>query len=350
MKSRQAAALGLMTTAALFSGASGAKLAWADDARPISPHIDEIREGLQKEDSEKPRPSSESYSEKLKRELKEKDAASENPPPAPGESYTEQKKRELNPATGQVPSYTEQEKAKLPPGGTGGAIQAYNEGRSTLRHGLKTGEIRHAGGFRVGATVGTPVISASTDVSGVNFTDIYPNYSAASPGLGFFYEYQPFHSEWVGSLGLYASLNFQYFKGNGTYAVKGISKPGGGTFDKPDVTTQFFVLPATIGLSYRFNLLRVVRPFVTAGPTLVGMYEVRSDGHGNHAADARAITFTGGASILLDWLSSEASWDLYKEAGVQHYYLTVEFDRVSSFGSDVSYNSSAVLAGLTFEF
>src|SRR3712207_8577409 len=39
----------------------------------------------------------------------------------------------------------------------------------------------------------------------------------------------------------------------------------------------FIAVPVMVGLDYRFNLLKYVRPFVMAGPTAIAYFETRDD-------------------------------------------------------------------------
>jgi hypothetical protein len=326
--------------------------AWAEQPASPSSYLDEIRQELKAQDAEKKgdAPSEGgSYTESLKKKLQEKDAASGA---ATGESYSEQLKRELEEDSSGAKtgdSYTDREKLKLEPKTEGGAIQAVREGRSELK-GKRVGEIHHAGGIRVGAAVTRDITATSEVGSVVAFGDIYGEKGYA-PDVTLFYEYQPWHSEWFGSFGLAASLGFSYFKGTGIFAVANLRNPDGDLFpSKSRVDTQFFAIPVTVGLNYRFNLLRILRPFVMAGPSLIGFYETRSDEQGSHYASSRAYYVSGGVSILLDWLSREASWELYAEHKIQHFYLTVQYDRLTSFSSPVDFVASGVFGGLTFEF
>lgn len=312
--------------------------------KPLSPHIDRIRDELKEQDSKSEKPVvQESFIESERKKLEAKDAEA-GKTPAESTSYTEQLRKELD-AANPPPSYTEQERTKLEPKEQGGAIQAVQEGRSELK-GKRVGSIHHAAGLRVGGF--KRELSTTPELGTGNFAQIYED--SNHPEFTLFYEYQPWHSEWFGSLGIVASLGMAYFKGIGVFGLD-LQKPDGTFFErKSHVSTQLFALPLTIGLNYRFNLLRIFRPFVMAGPTLVGFYEIRSDDQNSHYSDARGIYVSAGTSILLDWISKAASWEMYAQNGIHHIYLTVEYTRISSFSSPVSYATSGVSGGLAFEF
>jgi hypothetical protein len=309
------------------------------EEKPLSPYIDQIRQELKPAEQG-------SYIDAERKKLEAKDAAagkSSAPPP----SYTEELRKQLDAGAPQ-PSYTEQERAKLAPKEEGGAIQAVHEGRSEL-HGKRVGSIHHAAGLRVGGVIKPRDISTSVELGSADFATIYKE--SSHPEFALFYEYQPWHSEWFGSLGLVASLGMAYFKGEGVFAVPNLTRPTGEAIGSTShVTTQLFALPLTIGLNYRFNLLRILRPYVMVGPSLIGFYEIRSDDQNSHYASARGINFTAGTAILLDWLSKDASWQLYAQNGIHHAYLTVEFTQISSFKGPVVYSTSGVFGGLAFEF
>jgi hypothetical protein len=150
----------------------------------------------------------------------------------------------------------------------------------------------------------------------------------------------------VGSVGL------GYYHGNGNFAVDLAKPDGSGEFFGTASRTkfQFFTLPVMAGLSYRFNLLRILRPYVMAGPTLIGYVEMRNDSKEGNRGYSTGVYFSGGVSILLDWISKTSSWELYSNEGVKHYYLTIDYSRLSTLSGDVSVAVSGVYAGLTFEF
>jgi hypothetical protein len=87
-----------------------------------------------------------------------------------------------------------------------------------------------------------------------------------------------------------------------------------------------------------------------AGPALIGYLELRNDDGRTRYGESRALFLSGGVSILLDWISRGSSWDLYAEHKIKHYYLTVDYSRLSTFSGDLSATVSGINAGLTFEF
>lgn len=325
-------------TALIFVTVLGSSSAHADN-NTASPYVDALRKKL---DSETPAPT-ESYTESLRVKL----GGSET-----SQGYSEQVRQQLlkkdTDQLAPVPpsSYTETEKQRLGPPENGGAIQAVNEGHSELKA-KRVGEIHHAAGLRYGASL-TRDITAAAGAASAPFNSIYgSNYA---PDVTLFYEYQPFHSEWFGNFGLVSSLGVGYYHGGGKFSVD-LTKPSGGQFGTESRTKfQFFTLPLMAGVDYRFNLLRYLRPFVMVGPTLIYYTEKRSDDRESFSGYSKGVFFSGGVSILLDWINGASSWDLYTEHGVKHYYLTVDYSRLSTFSGVVSVAVSGINAGLTFEF
>lgn len=320
--------------------------AWAEEsaiaapdagARSLSPYIDQIRQDFPAVD-----PGEKSYTEKLKQDIGEPENGS-------AEGYTESlraKDPALNPQNSE-PSYLELERQKLTPKAEGGAIDAVTAGTSELKPRFE-GDIHHAFGLRYGAKMTRDITAPS---AAADFSSIYGGNYALD--LGLFYEWQPFHSEIFGNIGLVGSFGVGYFHGQGTFAVT-LAKPwaGGGNFPAQSLTSfQFFEMPLMVGADYRFNLTHYIRPFVMAGPVVVGYFEQRNDGAGDtYQGDSRGMFFSAGANLLLDWINSGSTWDSYMNSGIRHTYLTLEYSRISTFSGEVAFGVSGIQAGLTFEY
>ena len=305
------------------------------------------------------------YIDQIKREMKE-GSASEGPNPNSGdvdpyiqnirknlpteslnqESYIESLHKTDPKLRGEPSqeSYIEKLKPTLEPSKEGGAIQAVAEGNSALSM-KREGQISRAFGLRYGVTANRNYSATSQSK---DFNSIYGgNYA---PDLSFFYEIQPFHSELLGSFGIIGMGGVSYFHGTGQFALN-LQKPGGsGSFGATSNTQfQFFTLPATLALTYRFNLFRYLRPYGFVGPTVIGFTEMRSDSQSGNRGFSKGVTTTLGLSFLLDWLSSDSTWSLYTAFGIKHFYLTLDYSRLTTFSSDVNFNGSGLFAGLTFE-
>jgi len=322
------------------------------------PYIDQLK----KEISEKSRESGETvtpepetgepdpYLQSIKKKLE-----TTAPSPPLEESYTarikakELTKPEVPPESiDSVEPFISQEKSKLEPREEGGAIQAFHEGRSELQP-KKVGKIRHAFGIRYAdGNLLTRSFTSSSQLRG--FNEVYG--STYSPDITLFYEFQPFHSEVFGNIGIVSMLGLAYFQGRGQFAVALPIPGGGGTLfpTKSDTKFQFFEVPVTVGINYRLNVLRYVRPFVFAGPTAIGFAEMRNDPIEGSRGACFGMLFSGGVSILLDWVSPGSAWALYSGLGIQHYYLTAEYSQLATFAGNVNFSVSGFTAGLTFEY
>lgn len=307
----------------------------------VEPYIDELRQ----EYSLQPEPESAgSYTGTIQKDLRSRDEASES---AQGVGYSEEIRGSLEPEPAAPSSYTEELKRKLGPPETGGAIEAFHQGRSELSA-RRGGEIHSMLGVKLGAGLSYDV-SAAAGYSGRLFDGLYGGRYA--PTLSLLYEYQPYHSEWFGNFGLWGSTGVSYHHGAGTFEFPLVIPGSSERFTNQSETKfQFFTVPISLGLDYRFNLLRIFRPYVMAGGSLIPFWESRNDTRSGYRGVSRAVTFTGGVSVLLDWISADSSWDFYSAWGVKHYYLTIDYTRLMTIASSIDFSISGLNAGLAFEF
>ena len=305
------------------------------------PYIDSLKQRFN--NAGKPNDAgAESYTEAERRKLKAQ--------PAPEQSYIDQLK-EQHPeryAPNSDSPFTEGEKSKLAPKETGGAIQALKEGRSELHAKRDEKPITSGIGLRIGAGVArTITVNDSTTATARDFSSVY---TGADPEIALVFEWHPFHSETYGNLNVFGSLGATFANGFGIFQFAPL-KPDDTRFDSISRTAfQFFTVPITVGLGYRFNLAKYIRPYVNVGPTIIGYDEMRKDGNPSHTGYSYAFTAEAGAAILLDWVSSSASWDFYEEYKIKHYYLTLAYGNQATFASDVNFNYSGLYAGILFEF
>ena len=290
------------------------------------PFIDAVRSQLSPQAEEKT--DSKSYTERLKTSL---DAGQKKEQEI--EPYLEKQKAQLefqkktdkdqdDSEKGHQP-FIDIEKAKIEPQPEGGAIQSYWEGRSELKA-RKVGEIHHAFGLRYGHSP-TRTITAESGTQLRNFNDVYG--SIYAPDISVFYEYQPFHSEWLGSLGFVGMIGMTYLYGKGQFSTQ-LTLPGGGNSPLLSGTRfQFFMVPATVGVNYRFNLLRLFRPYLFVGASEIGFLEMRTDQVAGNRGHSEGYILSAGVSILLDWISRSETWDLYGTFGIKHYYLSIDYTR-----------------------
>lgn len=308
--------------------------AWAETS--TQPYIDKLKQSLPEEKSSGS--SSQPFIDSQKSKLES----------APSPQGYSEKIRQTDPEKTQESSsgFTEKERIKLEPETQGSAIDAVHQGKSELKL-KRAGSITKAAGVRVGVfnERAIKVMSGTQD-----FYNVYPKKWV--PDVSLFFEVQPFHSEWFGNFGFWGSAGYMQFKGQGQFAQTLYNPVTNQSFGSGSRTEfRFNVLPLAAGINYRFNLLRYVRPFVMAGGLVVPYWENRSDDKSGHRGRSQGYYATAGVAILLDWLSRGSAWDLYDEAGVKHYYLTIEYSRMETLGKrDVQFKTSGLYSGFSFEF
>ena len=312
-------------------------LAASSDAS-VQPYIDSIKKSME---SEKPQgEGNQPYIDSIKSKMA--------PDPNEGQSYIEKLQKSDPEKDKPVPAepYLETEKRKIEgKPERGSAIDAVANGKSQLEM-KRPGAIHFAGGLRVGVG-NSRKIDGNSSIKQAEFRTIYPDKWV--PDVTVFTEYQPFHSEWFGNVGILGSLGYTQFKGTGQFAQ--ILSYSGKSFGANSQTEfRFNMMPIEVGAIYRFNLFRIVRPYASAGLLGVGYLETRNDGKTSHHGFSSGVTGTVGVAILLDWVSNGMTWDVYSERGVKHSYLTVEYTTIKTAKGDVSFNTSGLYSGVAFEF
>lgn len=277
-----------------------------------------------------------------------------NQPSDDSEGYTERLKRSLrNEGQGEArgeEGYSDalrkraDEAASKDPDADKSPIRAVTEGQDSALKLKRPGNIHHAVGFRTGGSTGLTMVNPESTLA---FFEIYEKRWA--PNFQFFYEYQPFHSEWFGNIGFFGSAGMTFYGGIGKF-TQIVPKPVTGFFSQNSRTSlTFMVIPVTLGVSYRFNLLRVVRPYVMAGGTAVGFWEGRDDERGDGRTYGFGFQGTVGVAIPLDFISRELAWNQYDENGFKRFYLTVELSKLKTVSGDISMDNTGIYGGFTFE-
>lgn len=333
-------------TVVAAAGVLAAPAAYSQESN--QPYIDQRKRELQEQDAEDAEdgepPEAGSYIERRQKEL--------GPPPEQGSYIDREKKRirEEGPAE-EAPyvseeAYIERRKKELGPLATPrSAIQELKEGRSELKA-EKNMDVNFAAGFKVGANRSVGITSGS---SARPFAEVYG--TNWNPDITFFGEWQPVHSEWFGSLGLVAGVGVSRYKGTGTFELELKDPKTNEAFPAESRTNfEFFTLPVSVGVNYRLNLFRILRPFVQVLPTAIGYWESRSDEKKGHRGYSIGSIFSGGVALNMDWFSKAMSWDIYAASGIKRTLLTVEYQQMLSFSGGVSVDVSGVFAGFTFEY
>lgn len=312
-------------------------------AEPIAqPFIDEVKQSLGPEAPQKKGQGSHPYIDKIKGELESREPPQENTDRQPFIESVIESIKETEPLAGPtrqpLTSYTAEEKKKLLSQKPIGSLQP-----------IVKEDIRQAFGLQI-ATVERRNVTATEEFSAHDFRDIYPTQFV--PDLALFYHYHPFHSEVFGNVSLVARFGLTFFNGTGLFTSSRLSNPvTGQTFSQVSKTKLRLVsLPAVLGASLRFNLLKYLRPYITAGPAFMLLIETRDDGGDTKRALARSLYTAIGVSLLLDWVSADSRWHSYAEFGIQHTYFIIEYIRYNPLASPIRYESSGVYAGFSFEF
>jgi hypothetical protein len=299
------------------------------------PYIDRLKKQLDEEDQKNGNDFPESnvgYTEQMKRKLA--------PTPAPGnnEEYINRLKKDLPPAENSD-GYAEKTKAELPPvTERESPITAVKEKRD---HKLGRGDVKpieNAVGFKLGVNPGTEVAASG----GHPFEYVYG--SDWKPDFIMHFEHQFMHSENFGSFAGSIDLGVNYASGYGIFDT-----PFNGS-DKSITTFTFVQIPLILGGYYRFNLARILRPYVGAGVGTILYTEIRNDDQKDLRGYSFVYTTSIGASLLLDFLDSATSRDSYLSMGIQHTYLFMEYMYLNSFSSPVTFKRAGVYAGFLFEF
>jgi len=285
-------------------------------------YSEELRAKVLSEQSEEDKKKSDSYhySEKLKGELGAKESS---------EGYSEKIQNE---ATAGDPLRMDS------------AIGALQEGRSELKM-KRPGRIKNAAGFRVGARVNKKV---SLEGSTILFSSIYKD--SWSPDVSLFYEFHPFHWDSVFSLGFGIQFGYIHFSGKGQFQFPP-SKPDGSRFDA--ATGESFTLQVyhgSIGPTLRLNALNYLRPFVRVYPGYYIYEEKRTFDKRSNKGKSLVLNMNAGVAVLLDWLSRDSTWNMYDNYSIKHYYITLDYLRLSTLSGKVRFSENSFFGGFTFEF
>ena len=329
-----------------FTTVLASTLVWSGSARAEDksqqPYIDTLKQGLEPESGD----TSGSYSEHLKKELgKDPDSTGES------EDYIKRLK-ETDPVTTEQGkeggSYTEQEKARLGPPNKESTIAKIKAGETEL-HPKTEGDIHYAAGFRLGAS-SNRTITSKGDAGNGNLNHYYGN--GYVPELDLFGEWQPFHSEVFGNIGIFGTVGFSYQTGKGQFKNPNLTNPvtgaAFGSISQTDI--RFISFPSALGVNYRFNLLKYVRPYVQLGGAAFGYLEYRTDGQSNSRGYATGTLVSGGANILLNPVFRALGWELYDQYGIHHYYLTFDLSKYSAPNGEIDVSATIFSVGMTYEF
>lgn len=126
------------------------------------------------------------------------------------------------------------------------------------------------------------------------------------------------------------------------------------TDQKSGDTTSFNIVPTSLTLTYRFDLLadRYNVPFAPYGRVALERYNwwVSGDGSSTKTGATNGYSFTGGIAFLLDFLDSGLARELDADTGINHTYLFLDATKswVKDFGSSKSWDLSDEKISLGF--
>lgn len=263
---------------------------------------------------------------------------------APDDTSIIEEVREEKPPAPTAPIIDAQ-KTQLAPKSEGGAIEAFQKGKSqvTARKDEKVGT---AFGIKVW-TSGTRAITADASTFYRSYSSLYG--SDYTPDFRFFYENQPLQSEWFISLGWFAETGFGWKRANGGFEFAP-KKPDGTNFGADStVKFTFITVPVAAGGVARFNLFRLIRPQIKVAPVLVGYLEDRSDSKGIKRGYSRGLLTEAGVAFQLDWIDSRSSWSMYEMFRVKQHFLTLDYQRLDTTAGAVDFSFHGISLGLLFE-
>ncbi len=174
-----------------------------------------------------------------------------------------------------------------------------------------------------------------------SFDAVYTPGDKYAIGVDLFYERQIFRHWLAGAIGPVFHLNLIALKG------KGIFTKFGSTSD--DTLFNFYAVPITAGLSYRFTLGRFIVPFVQYSLAAIPVMEMRDDGHPTRRAIATGDMMVFGVALNMDWLGRRSAWNQYQSSGILHTYLSLQRESLRTKTGPFAFDYDATYAGLTFE-
>jgi hypothetical protein len=318
--------------------------AFADDLGS-SPYIDKVRARMKDDPDSKDLSSSKDYSKIEKEKLKEKDGVSSS------DGYTERMRAKLKKEESEKEekpeekksvsgTYLEQQKKNLPAEDPRpSVIDTVRANTYRAPDPFEKAQVTQGASFKVGVATGATVgVNGST----AEFERVYG--TGWNPEIIFHYEYQPFHSERWGSLGLTGDFGFSQAGGFGTLAF-----PYAGT-RVSRTSFNFIQIPVLGGVNYRFNALHILRPYVSVAGGVMGYTEIRTDSQPDYRGYALIATGSVGVSLLLDFFDRNTMVDAYNSFGIQHVFLFAEYLAMRTLSGAVTFERGGIYSGFLFEF
>ncbi len=300
-------------------------------AQEESSYIDQIKTEIKKENVE----SDENYYEKIKNILKRE---------VDSRGYTENIRNKLKEKETSE-NYSEKIKEQIKPAESGSAIADVKSGKLGLDP-LEFEKASSAFGVKVGATISNNIVSTGSGATGRTIAEIYGD--SWYPDVSVFYEWFPFNSRYFGNLGVRIGAGLIIIRGKGKFQVTPSNNLN--TFNNTSQTEfRFAYVPLQISGNYRFNFLKYIKPTVQMGALMIPYEEGRNDGIDSKRGFSTSLIFGGGVSILLNWISGESRFSLYRAHAIKSYYLNIEYKVITALSGTVQFASSGLYAGFSFD-
>jgi hypothetical protein len=180
------------------------------------------------------------------------------------------------------------------------------------------------------------------NASGIGFDHIYGE--DKKPILLVDYEWQFYQG--FGKLGIKAGSGLMLASGKGQFA-----NPYQGSTNAME-KYNFYMFPNSLAAIYRLELFNKqwLVPFGEIGIDYLTFIEARDDGEDFKFGGAPHFHFAVGGSFLLDTLNRDAMVSVDKQYGVNHIWLTAEYRRLESLGSNFDFSDDLINAGVMVEF
>jgi hypothetical protein len=327
---------------AWFSVSAEAQTSATADEAPGENYINKIKKQLAEEDAKNLKKNTSesttgSYTEDLRNKMGTKNTSTESHIDLI--KRTQMKDDPKENTASEAKSYIEKIRSELKPVKDPGSVIARVKAGDTKLPGQERPPIQNAFSIRIGVS---PGIDVSVAGATYNFEDIYGN--KWKPDVLLHYERQLFHSENFGSFG--PSLDFGVSqsgaKGKFKFAFNG----------SLESRTSFSLLqvPFLLGAVYRFNLLRILRPYAQVNGGPVGLIETRNDDVSGKKDYSLVYSASAGVSLLLDFLDPKTMRDAYDSAGYQHIFAFIEYTHLATLSGDVKVSRDGIYSGFMFEF
>ncbi|MBC7372073.1 MAG: hypothetical protein H7326_10935 [Bdellovibrionaceae bacterium] len=242
-------------------------------------------------------------------------------------------------ATTYKPGTTPEKGVKLlhHPDAKKGLIRIEQDG--TYVYKVSTKKSNQTGIVRIGM-MEPPKILAADGIH--NFASMYGE--SGLPMVMAEYEWQPFSS--FGKLGVQAGVGFA------TAEAKGYFAEGGTTPDeRSEESYQFFAVPITLGVIYRFEYFKRqwLAPYASGGASYIGVAELRDDDK-NHFSGTPGAYGAGGIMFNISALDRNLAFDLSNQYGVANLWIIGEYRYQYAFSEELDFSGGIFSVGVGADF